>query len=106
MKRNAAPKVHLFVCANERDPSSPLGGGCRERGEALYDALKNEVANARAFSSVWVTKTHCLGICPKAGATVAVYPHGVILRDVHASDAGALYNECLGEGAFRDVERD
>ena len=106
MKRNAAPKLHLFVCANEREADSPLGSGCRERGDALYNALKAEVADARAYTTVWVTKTHCLGICPKIGATAVIYPHGVVLRDVNVNAAHALYEECMGEGAFRDVERD
>jgi len=106
MKRAIAPKVHLFVCANDRSADSPLGTGCRERGEALYNALKEEVAKRRDYSSVWVTKTHCLGICPKAGATVAIYPAGVVLKEVQANDATALYDECLRQGAFADVERD
>lgn len=106
MKRAIAPTVHLFVCANERGADSPLGTGCGERGYAVYNALKEEVAKRRDYSSVWVTKTHCLGICPKAGATVAVYPAGVVLKEVQASDAPALYDECARQGAFRDVERD
>jgi predicted metal-binding protein len=82
--------LHLFVCANRRE-GSPLGPGCGERGDALYDALKERVASRRSFAEILVTKTHCLGICPKRGATVARYPSAdPILADVELTDADAL----------------
>ena len=85
-----SPRVHLFVCANRRE-GSPLGPGCGDRGEAVYDALKREVAARGRVVDVWVTKTHCLGICPKSGATVARYPGPDPIRsDVEPSDAVAL----------------
>jgi (2Fe-2S) ferredoxin len=84
------PRRHLFVCANRRE-DSPLGNGCGARGEALYDALKAEVGARGLVGSVWVTKTHCLGICPKEGATVAQYPSTQpILTEVRPADAAAL----------------
>lgn len=84
------PKLHLFVCGNRRDEASPLGAGCAERGDLVYEELKREVAARGAYSSVWVTKTHCLGVCPKMGATVAVYPSGRIVADVLPGDAPTL----------------
>jgi hypothetical protein len=85
-----SPLLHLFVCANRRE-GSPLGPGCGERGDALYDALKGEVAARGQHVTTWVTKTHCLGICPKRGATVARYPGSEpILSDVEVSDVAAL----------------
>jgi len=90
MRVAPSPRLHLFVCANRRE-GSPLGPGCGERGDALYDALKDRVASRRAFAEIWVTKTHCLGICPKRGATVARYPSAEpILADVELTDADAL----------------
>jgi (2Fe-2S) ferredoxin len=83
----------VFVCANRRE-GSPLGPGCGERGDALYDALKAEVATRRQHTEIWVTKTHCLGICPKRGATVARYPSGTPIRsDVEVSDASSLLEQ-------------
>ena len=87
MREHAAPKLHVFVCANRRDASSPLGTGCAERGDAVYDALKQWVADRGAYADVWVTKTHCLGICPKTGCTIALYPEGKIMSGVSAEDA-------------------
>ncbi|CAN5147187.1 hypothetical protein BH09MYX1_BH09MYX1_33330 [soil metagenome] len=89
------PRVHLFVCANVRS-GSPLGPGCGDAGERVYATLKEEVAAARAYAQVWVTKTHCLGICPKKGCTVAVYGgEPGILRDVDEDDARSLFRRML-----------
>ena len=84
------PTLHLFVCANQRPPGSALGEGCGARGEALYEALKREVAARGAHASVWITKTYCLGICPKRGATVASYPSGRVLAEAEPGDAARL----------------
>ncbi len=93
MRAAQAPRLHLFVCANRRE-DSPLGPGCAERGDAVYDALKGEVAARRCFAEIWVTKTHCLGICPKRGATVARYPgRNPIVSDVEVSDVAALLED-------------
>ncbi len=101
MRVAPSPRLHLFVCANRRE-GSPLGPGCAERGEALYDALKEAVATRRSVATIWVTKTHCLGICPKSGCTVARYPNAgpAILTEVAPSDAPAL----VKEGEVTDVE--
>jgi (2Fe-2S) ferredoxin len=80
----------VFVCANRRAADDPLGAGCGDAGEATYAALKAEVARRGAFREVWVTKTHCLGICPKRGCTVAMYPSGDLFAEVDASDAAML----------------
>jgi hypothetical protein len=93
------PRLHLFVCANRRE-GSPLGPGCGERGDALYDALKAEVAARGEHTTTWVTKTHCLGLCPKRGATVARYPGSEpILADVEVGDVPALLAPAESGGA-------
>lgn len=90
MRATVGPRLHLFVCANRRE-GSPLGPGCGEHGDAVYDALKAEVAARGAVRHIWVTKTHCLGICPKHGATVARHPGDApILTEVVPADAGLL----------------
>jgi hypothetical protein len=103
----SAPALHLFVCANRRD-SSPLGPGCSAHGDAVYDALKQAVAARGRVHDVWITKTHCLGICPKAGATVARYssapPSPVstagdpILMEVTPADASGLLEASARSG--------
>ena len=103
------PRLHLFVCANRRD-DSPLGPGCGERGDALYDALKAEVAARGEHTTTWVTKTNCLGLCPKRGATVARYPSSEpILSDVEVADVRALLGPASDGGAppgWEEIERE
>lgn len=85
------PRLHLFVCANRRE-GSPLGPGCGANGEEVYGALKSAVARIPGGTvAIWVTKTHCLGICPKRGCTVARYPSArPIVMEVTPDDVPAL----------------
>jgi (2Fe-2S) ferredoxin len=93
------PQLHLFVCANRREAGSPLGPGCADEGDAVYDALKAEVGRRGLVRSVWVTKTHCLGICPKEGATAAAYPRQAMWAGAFAADAVMLLDQVLRGGA-------
>lgn len=106
MRPAPAPRVHLFVCANRRE-GSPLGPGCGDRGEALYAALKDEVARRGCIQDVWVTKTQCLGICPKRGATIARWPAAPpspILADVEPGDAAALVDGAEPDAIEREID--
>jgi hypothetical protein len=115
MRAVPRPRLHLLVCTNRRE-GSPLGPGCAERGDALYDALKREVAASRKVTEIWVTKTHCLGICPKHGATVARYAGiragedaratSTILSDVEVSDAQALLGSELPPSDWDAIEQE
>ena len=96
------PRLHLFVCVNERDPNDPLGPGCR--GSETYAALKEEVARRGEVATTWVTRTYCLGVCPREGCTVAVYPRGQIVRIRTIDDAVRLLSEGNDDG-LEDAER-
>lgn len=93
MRAALSPRAHVFVCANRRE-GSPLGPGCSERGDEVYEAMKAEVARRGRIAELWVTKTHCLGICPKRGATVARYPgfEEPIVTEVEPSDVPAIFD--------------
>jgi len=82
------PRVHLLVCANQRSGDDPLGAGCGARGERVFALLKTGT-RART-GEVWVTKTHCLGLCPKRGCTVAVAPAMQYLVEVEEADVDPL----------------
>jgi hypothetical protein len=97
------PRLHLFVCVNERDPNDPLGPGCR--GGETYAALKAEVARRGEVASVWVTRTYCLGVCPREGCTVAVYPRGQTVRIRTIEDATRLLSPDPDDDGLEDVER-
>lgn len=94
MRDAPSPRLHLFVCANRRE-GSPLGPGCGDRGEEVYAALKREVASRGQIATTWITKTHCLGICPQRGVTVARYPaaKNPIVTEVEPGDAPSLLAE-------------
>ena len=87
------PKVHFMVCTHRRPADSPLGPGCADAGARVLDELKEKVADARAYSTVWVTETQCLGVCPKEGAAVACYPSGELWSAVQAEDASTLFEK-------------
>ncbi len=90
------PAVHLFVCTNQRaagDPLVAISPGCAQRGTPLFLALKKLAGERGDSNVVWITQTGCLGLCPKSGATVAVYPRQQILTEVEAADAARLYDE-------------
>ena len=93
MHEQKLPQSHFFVCANQRDPASPLGAGCGDRGEEVYAALKEAILSKGAVATVWITKTHCLGICPRTGCTIAVYPDGAIASEVTTEDAIRMLEE-------------
>jgi (2Fe-2S) ferredoxin len=104
VNRAPSPELHLFVCANRRE-GSPLGPGCGDYGDEVYDALKREVAARGEIGRVWITKTHCLGICPRQGATVARYRGGEIITEVRAGDATALLQPAEDiDGAIEALE--
>ena len=86
------PKLHVFVCGNRRGADSPLGTGCAERGDGVYDSLKDEVARRGRVVDTWITRTHCLGVCPRRGATVAVYGEAIhaIYTEVEPGDVAPL----------------
>ncbi len=93
------PAVHLFVCVNRRDAGSPLGTGCGAAGDVVYEAMKREVAQRGAFRAVWITRAQCLGVCPKRGCTVAIYPRQRIVADVEETDVPALFAGALAESS-------
>jgi (2Fe-2S) ferredoxin len=95
VRKGLVPDVHLFVCANRRADDSPLGRGCGDAGEQVFAAMKAEVARRGAFRTTWVTKTSCLGVCPKSGATVAVYPRGAVYSEVDEMDATGLLDAAV-----------
>jgi predicted metal-binding protein len=96
MKRSTlAPEAHLFVCTNRRDPSSPLGGGCGDRGEALYHALKAHVSSRGQVRALWIARSTCLGLCPKQGCAVASAPGPAYWIEATDADADVIAADAL-----------
>lgn len=97
------PRLHVFVCVNARDASDPLGPGCGARGDSVYARLKDEVARRGEVADTWITRTLCLGVCPKEGCTVSA--GGRIVRDVLPDDAPTLLVVTDALEAVEDLQR-
>lgn len=87
-----APRRHLFVCTHRRPEGDPLGMGCAERGENMFEALRARVRQLRAFD-VWVTRTGCMGVCPTLGCTVASNDSQRLLCEVTEVDAAQIVTQ-------------
>lgn len=83
-------RTHLFVCANRRAEADPLGPGCADAGERVFAELKRTTR----FTQAWVSKTHCLGLCPKRGCAVALHDEGTLqyLVEVDETDVPQILN--------------
>lgn len=96
------PRLHLFVCQNDR----PAGGrpSCGARGaEAVLVALQRAVARAEdRWGQVAVTPCACLGPCFE-GPTLVVYPDAVWYGGVGPGDVEEILQAHLDGGA--PVER-
>jgi (2Fe-2S) ferredoxin len=88
---------HVFVCINERAPSSPKGCCKLKGGPDVRDRLKAELS-ARGLSTViHASKAGCLDQC-KHGVTVVVYPEQVWYGHVTADDVPELIEKHLVGG--------
>ncbi len=96
-----SPKAQIFVCANTRAADDPLTSACGAHGTAVFDALRRVVRERGLVSAVWITRTGCLGHCPKDGCAVAIYPAGGQWLDVRESDALAIVDAALRANGLR-----
>jgi hypothetical protein len=83
----------ILVCVNRRPDGDPLGTGCGDRGEAVYSAMRRGLSPAGLSGAMWVTRTHCQGICPAIGACVTLpsaSEGGDMLTEVTPADVPAI----------------
>lgn len=81
---------HIFVCVNRRAEDNPLGGGCGQRGDDLHAALLAEIGRQRLYTSVWLSRSYCVGACPRKGAAVALAPGDTVLTEALPADAAEI----------------
>ncbi len=93
MRRAMIPRLQVLVCVNRREEGSPLGPGCGAFGERVADPLKQHVLSLGLAREVWITRTHCLGLCPEVGTAVALYPKHRIYTEVLVEDLPTLLAE-------------
>lgn len=86
-------KKHVFVCVNQRDSGKVC---CADvNGMDVFNNLKQWVISTGLTSSVWVTKSGCLGFCNNTGATVVVYPEKKWFFEVKIDDLNKIKTELV-----------
>ncbi len=91
------PKLHVFVCINDRTESKPGMASC---GPTITTEIVKEVKvwimQQGLMHDVLITKTGCLGICPNQGGVLVVYPSGRWVTEIqNASDLKKVIEEEL-----------
>jgi predicted metal-binding protein len=80
------PKIHLFVCVNEREEGHPTPScGPRMKREDVKDLKRWVVENGWA-TKVYVTKAKCLGFCNPEGSVACIYPKGRFVKGIQSID--------------------
>ena len=93
---------HVFVCINERDPSSPKGCCAAKGSHDVRAKLRQLVFDAGLRGKVRINSAGCLDQC-EHGVTVVVYPEAVWYGGVTVDDIDELFREHVLNG--RPVER-
>ncbi len=63
---------HVLVCVNDRSDGRWSCG--HHEGQKIYEELKAHVKEHGLIQKVWVSRTGCLGLCPKEGVVIKVDP--------------------------------
>jgi len=99
------PKVHFFVCGNQRPAGHPRGS-CMDRNCVdVIQAISQRWQKTQMFDSVMVSVVQsCLGPC-EMGPTMVVYPAnawylGLRIFDSHAKEGKPVEELMAQEGTF------
>jgi (2Fe-2S) ferredoxin len=79
------PKVHLFVCVNDRAETHSTTPSCgpRMNPEDVRE-LKRWVIQQGWTTLVYVTNAKCLGFCNPGGSVACVYPKGRFVKGIQS----------------------
>lgn len=88
------PEKHVFVCTQNRPEGHPRGS-CGQKGCAdVMNEFMNEIQARNLFDKIGLTNTGCMGPC-MLGASVLVYPEGVMYGRVTKEDVKTIIEEHL-----------
>ena len=69
------PKIHVFICCNERGPESSLKVSCSPTiNSNNIVEVKKWVLENNLIRNVYITKTGCLGKCTSSGGVMLMFP--------------------------------
>ena len=88
------PQKHVFVCTQMRPPGHPRGCCAAHNGGEVFDEFLWYLQQRNLFNQLQITATGCLGPCGQ-GATVLVYPDGVMYAKVTKADVTQIIDEHL-----------
>jgi len=91
------PERHVFVCVQNRPAMHPRGSCVSKGAPAVYEAFAKQFEQEGLFGRFALTTTGCLGPCMK-GATVMVYPEGVMYAQLKPEDVSTIIEEHLKGG--------
>jgi (2Fe-2S) ferredoxin len=83
----------IFVCTNNRGEGERVS--CGKAGEALCQALKEEIAKRGLKGKIRAMKSGCHDFC-EDGPNVLVFPEGSLCSHVSPEDLPALVDKYLG----------
>lgn len=90
----AKPKKHVFICTQMRPPEHPRGS-CGSKGSAaVFQEFLQQFEKRGLWGNFAVTSSGCIGPCGY-GASVLVYPEGVMYGAVSKEDVAAIIEEHL-----------
>ena len=81
------PKVHLFVCINDRSERRKRDPNCLPScgpniNRSIVKELKEWILQQGLVRDVYCTKSQCLGFCNSDGGVAVVYPSGKFFTDI------------------------
>jgi len=84
------PKLHLFVCVNERPKDHPTPScGPRIKPEDVKE-LKRWLVSQGLAGIVYCTKAQCLGFCNPDHSVAVLYPKGKFVKYDHPDELKEL----------------
>ena len=85
---------HIFICANQRDATSPRGCCDPEGNAALQKAFKEKLAQRGLKHRFRANKSGCLDQC-EHGPNLVVYPDAIWYGGVRAQDVDEIIESHL-----------
>src|SRR3989338_517617 len=93
------PKIHLFVCINDRTGTGSDKPSCGPRITSDdVSEVKQWIRNQGLTTTVYCTKAKCLGFCNEESSVACVYPSGRFVK-------GILNKEDLKEIVKEELDR-
>ncbi len=87
------PKIHLFVCVNERPKDHPKPScGPRITPEEVKK-LKQWIVENGLSTQVYCTKALCLGFCNAQSSVAVIYPEGRFVKYQQIEELKELIKE-------------